>query len=386
MGDAGVDRAKAADSLERAAASLRGQHALVGFDGFIDAIIAVVDWRRSMEPHDYERVRTIEGLARRVAAAAGKSANLELVVLEERFGGNGPLMAGGLARLGMPTSYVGAVGTEDNPSQLHPLFGELGRVCARVVPVAPPAYTDALEFDDGKIMLGKPANIQGVTWRALMERPGLAALVELVERSTLIGIVNWVMMGGVEGIWDGLCAEVLPRVSGRGRRVYIDLCDPAKRTNEDIRGALARLRRMNAIVPVTLGLNLAEAERVAAVLGLAIAGGGGEWALRAAEAIRAAADLDCVVVHPRECAAGACGDGRSAWVDGPFTPEPRLSTGAGDHFNAGFALAQVLGLDLPECLLVGAATSGAYVRDARSPDLKRVAGMLRALPESWRGG
>ncbi|MBM4108154.1 MAG: carbohydrate kinase family protein [Phycisphaerae bacterium] len=366
----------AAAALERASADVRGLHALVGFDGFIDAIIEVVDRRRSMGPGDYERVRTIAGFAERVAGAAGRSTNLEMVVTEERFGGNGPLMAAGLARLGMPTTFVGAVGMEENPAQLHPLYGELARRCARVVPIAPPAHTDALEFDDGKLMLGRPANVQRVTWGAIKDRMGLGAIVDLVDRSALIGIVNWVMMAGVEGIWDGLCDEVLPIVTARPRRVYIDLCDPAKRTDADLRGALAHLARMNGLAPVTLGLNLAEGERLAGALGLARFEARGEAVRSAAEAIRGACGLDCVVIHPREGAAAADADG-SAWVDGPFTPTPRLSTGAGDHFNAGFALAQVLRMGLGECLAVGAATSGAYVRDAASPDVARVLGMLR---------
>lgn len=368
----------AAASLERAVAGLRSHHALVGFDGFIDAITDVVDRRRSMAPADYERVRTMARFAQRVADAAGRSTNLELVVIEERFGGNGPLMAGGLASLGMPTTFVGAVRSESGPAALHPLYAELGERCERVVPIAPPARTEALEFDDGKLMLSRPANVQRVTWPAIKERMGLGAIVELVDRSTLIGIVNWVMMGGVEEIWDGLCDEVLPVVSARPRRMFIDLCDPAKRTDADLRGAVTRLARLNTLAPVTLGLNLAEGERLAGVLGLPPFEARGEPVAQAAQAIRRRCGLECVIIHPREGAAAADAGGESVWVDGPFTPTPRLSTGAGDHFNAGFAMARVSGLGLGECLAVAAATSGAYVRDARSPDLARVLGMLRA--------
>ena len=75
----------------------------------------------------------------------------------------------------------------------------------------------------------------------------------------------------------------------------------------------------------------------------------------------------------------------SAWFEGPFTATPRLSTGAGDHFNGGFAFAQVHGLPLEECLAVGCAVSGAYVRDALSPDLDRVIAFLRSLPLPEKG-
>jgi hypothetical protein len=257
-----------------------------------------------------------------------------------------------------------------------------------VIPVAPPAHTDALEFEDGKVMLGKPGNVQIPTWERLVQVVGEPALVKAVDEAGLIGMVNWVMMGGVEGIWEGLIRSVLPRVAkSPTRRVFIDLADPAKRTDEDVRRAMGILRRMNALVPVTLGLNLAEAERMAQVFGVGVFSREGHRTLgaaveAAAVALREAMDLACVVIHPREGAGAAViggGGVESAWFDGPFTPTPRLSTGAGDHFNAGFALGQVLGMRVEESLAVGCGVSGAYVRDAVSPTRARLVEFLRAL-------
>jgi hypothetical protein len=255
-----------------------------------------------------------------------------------------------------------------------------------VVPIAAPAHTDALEFDDGKVMLGKPANVQAVTWERLVERVGLDGLRARCERARLMGIVNWTLCGGVQGIWEGLLAEVLPRLSSPAdRRIFIDLSDPAKRTDDDLRSALAVLAQMNGIVPLTLGLNLAEAERIAAVLGVDAFGDApsmGEGVRIAAARIRERAGLACVVIHPREGAGAADIAGQSAWFEGPFTARPRLSTGAGDHFGAGFSFAQVLGLTIGQCLAVGCAVSGAYVRDAASPDLNRLIAFLAQLPSS----
>ena len=132
---------------------------------------------------DYTPIDTIERFALRAAGAAGKSTNIELVDREDRFGGNGPLLASGIARIGPRVTYIGAVGVEGSPTTLHPLFGELARRCERVVPVAPPAHTDALEFRDGKIMLGKTRNIQAVTWELLKERIGVGVLCETLDRA-----------------------------------------------------------------------------------------------------------------------------------------------------------------------------------------------------------
>jgi len=210
---------------------------------------------------------------------------------------------------------------------------------------------------------------------------------ELVERCSLVGMVNWVMMGGVEGIWRGLIDEVfgtMERDASR-RRVFLDLCDPAKRTDGDVSRALGLIREMDGVCPVTLGLNLSESERIAGVCGAEAfddsrSASMGEAVRRTAESIRAALGIECVVVHPREGAAAADAGGASAWFEGPFTRVPKLSTGAGDHFNGGFSFAQVAGLALEECLAVGCGVSGAYVRDAESPTVERLCGFLRDLP------
>lgn len=54
-------------------------------------------------------------------------------------------------------------------------------------------------------------------------------------------------------------------------------------------------------------------------------------------------------------------------VQGPYTPNPKLTTGAGDVFNAGFCAGLLRGLDLAQALALGVFNSGFYVRRARSP-------------------
>lgn len=365
--------------------------ALVGFDGFVDSIVHMVDTRQDMTPSGYQRLHTIEAFAARCASAAGKSTNIEQVLLEDRFGGNGPLMAGGLARLGAKTTYIGCVSDFGDPNRVHSVFRPFAQRCDRVIPIGPPSTTDCLEFDDGKLMFNNTANVQAATWERLMEVVGLEALREVVDRSTLIGIVNWSLLGGVPGIWNGLIEHVLPGVTKKNRRVFIDLSDPAKRADGDVRAALDVLRRLEEApgVSVTLGLNLAEAERVARAAKISAFAGEGAATVdavltSAAEKLRAGLGLDCVAIHPREGAAAATAKGEAAWFDGPFTRTPKLSTGAGDHFNAGFAFGQVTGLPIEQCLAVGCAVSGAYVRDAESPTRVRLAEFLRSMPAPER--
>ena len=101
--------------------------------------------------------------------------------------------------------------------------------------------------------------------------------------------------------------------------------------------------------------------------------------LAAAKEIRSKLALTTVVVHPTSSAACATADG-TWWVPGPFTAQPKITTGAGDHFNCGFNVGQLLGLDPEACLTVGVCTSGHYVRTGESPDLAT----LETFLANWR--
>lgn len=377
--------AERAAVARRAAAALRaGQppRALVGFDGFVDSIVRLVRLRHG--PTDYEPIATIPEFAARCAAAAGRSTNIERVTLDDRFGGNAPLMSSGLAALGARVAFIGAVGTTDAGDVLDPLFAPFAARCASCVPIARPGHTLCLEFDDGKIMINDTAAVQHVTWTRVVERVGLDRLRAAVADASILAVMNWSLIPGVEGIWEGLRRDVLPSLGDSAeRRLFIDLSDPAKRPDDDLRRAMARLRALEETpaLRVTLGLNLAEGERLARVMGVPFDAAAPRRVElpRLCRALRDALALDCVVIHPREGAAGAWRD-QDAWFDGPFTASPTLSTGAGDHFNAGVACAQALGLDLPAALAVGCAVSGAYVRDGVSPARDRVAAFLDDLP------
>jgi hypothetical protein len=80
----------ATSAATKIGALARTESALVGFDGFIDSIIHMVDVRHDMSPSGYVRLKTISAFATRCADASGKSTNIEQVLLEDRFGGRIP--------------------------------------------------------------------------------------------------------------------------------------------------------------------------------------------------------------------------------------------------------------------------------------------------------
>jgi sugar/nucleoside kinase (ribokinase family) len=53
-----------------------------------------------------------------------------------------------------------------------------------------------------------------------------------------------------------------------------------------------------------------------------------------------------------------------------FIPKPILSTGAGDHFNAGFCSGLLMGFDPGLSLLLANTVAGYYMQHGRSPDIE----------------
>ncbi len=362
-----------ARKLTAAAPSLADINATVGLDGFVDEIISVVEKRTDHETFD--TVSTIARLAEKIRAAAGESSNYELVVKQRKLGGNGPIMANALAAAGMAVTYIGNLGYPN----LDPVFEEFARR-AHVISIGEPGHTDALEFDDGKLMLGKLTPLCDVNWDNILARVGKEKLSSTLGKSRLIGMVNWTMLPHMSRIWAKLLDEVIPNIERHDRKLFVDLADPEKRTHHDILEALKLLSRFNDQVDVVLGLNLKESMEIAEVLGLPGQANPEAFIEETAKAIRAELNLSCVVIHPRRGAAAATAT-ESASFKGPFVEKPMISTGAGDHFNAGFCLGQTLGFSLEESLCTGVGTSGYYVRSAVSPSAAQLADFIANLPE-----
>lgn len=359
-------------------------HVLLGFDGFVDSIIRVVDKRHDLDRFD--EFPTIKAFGERILDADGKSANFEFNVTAEKLGGNGPIMANAMLEATLHVAYIGALGRPN----IHHVFTDFaGR--AEAYPVCDPGFTDAAEFGNGKLMFGKYAHMAGLDAAMVLDAIPRADLEKLVARSKLIGLTNWTMLPRVESVWK-LVGELIPEAADKSMQpiVFCDFADPAKRTADDLAGALHLLSRLQSKARVVLGMNLSEATQVREVLALGAFGDDPGDAkarnaiIESATLIREKLGITAAVVHPREAAA-ACYDTGSAVTAGrfagPFVAEPKLSTGAGDNFNAGFCLGLLAGLGVEPALCAGTATSGFYVRNAASPTLDQLADFCADLPE-----
>jgi sugar/nucleoside kinase (ribokinase family) len=358
-------------SLLRRTSPPSATRALIGFDGFVDTILHVVKTRRS--PVKYERVESMAEWSRHIAAASGVSANFELVSQRVKLGGNGPIMANALLALGFRVTYVGALG---EPA-VHPVFADFARR-ARTFSICDPGQTDALEFADGKLLCGKFSVLSAVNWRNLVRHISELKLTALLSESPLIAVVNWTMLIQLTGIIRNILTRILPKMKGPRRWIFFDLSDPAKRSRVDLRNVLLLIRRYEQHARVILGMNMGEARQVADVLGLGGIEEKREAVARAAERIRDALGLDTVVIHPVQFASAADATG-TAHVAGRPCAKPKIATGAGDHFNAGFCLGRIRGLDLAASVQLAVAMSGYYVRSGKSPSMKTLIRFLQTL-------
>ncbi len=346
------------------------KNVMVGLDGFVDKIVTPVDKRHGMG-ENFDPISTIAELGTRISAAAGKSANLELFPRFEKLGGNGPIMANAMLALGCKTRYVGALGYPE----VHPVFQEFAKQ-TEAVSLSAPGITTALEFQDGKIMFGRMVGLDEVSYERIIEVAEEGKFFDMMSRADLVAMVNWTMIPRMTEIFVALLEKVLPNLPPADRHYFFDLTDPRKRSQTDVSNVLGVISRFQSHGEVTLGLNYNESLQVAKALGLNEREAEEAGLRKTAEEVRSTLEIGCVVIHPVDSAACATKEG-DWWAPGPYVENPKITTGAGDHFNAGFCATRMAGLSPTACLTFATSTSGYYVRTAQSPSVGQIENFLR---------
>ena len=206
---------------------------LSGFDGFVDEIIHVVDKR--IDKDNYIRVKTIEDYGHKILNAAGVSSNIENVVVQRKMGGNGPIFANGLHCLGVDVTYLGAVGTHS----FEDVFSDFSKK-VKLIGIAEPAHTDAIEFNDGKLICSKLSSFNGLTWDKLVEKVGVSGFAKLIDDAHILSFNNWTMILSMNDIWTHIIQDILPLTQKdlSEKIIFFDLADPQKRSKDDLAKAV----------------------------------------------------------------------------------------------------------------------------------------------------
>jgi sugar/nucleoside kinase (ribokinase family) len=311
---------------------------------------------------------TISILAERIAAAAGRSTNVERRLREVRAGGNAFLCARALHGLGQDVTLAANVGNQPN----H-LFSQTF-ACGRwtVLSTGQPNDTDALEFSDGKIMLTDSRPLEELTYKKLTEAIGRRSLGELMEDKAAVILTNWTMMPHGTNIYEKILSNDLKKIS-YDIPIFFDLADPARRSNGELIELLDLIASFAGAHRIYVSINLKEMERVAGLLML----GEADSEKKPQNILRASHQRWPVewVLH-RMDGADSCGRSGEHMVEGFFAERPHTTTGGGDHFNGGFIFGILNGLPPEAALLVGNAVSGVYVQLGRSPTADEVVRFL----------
>jgi sugar/nucleoside kinase (ribokinase family) len=345
--------------------------AVTGFDGFVDEMISVVEERQDLSA--YRRVEDISRFSELIAQAAGHSSLREIVVKAVHPGGCAVNMGDGLASLGIQMDTFATLGRP-----LHPAFADYSRKAGLHSWADEPGRTLAFEFADGKLMFSSVDHLAGFDADHVTGCLEDGTYLETCRQASLIAFTNWSLYPWMTEVWELLREAVFSKLTHRPW-LLVDLVDPSGRPAAEIVRMLQALSGFGEWCRPVLGLNRNEANVLCRATGLT--NGEGRELPEQAGMLRDTLGLEQVVVHAQDAAACATPE-LTERVDGPYCRNPLKSTGAGDRFNAGYALGLMLELPEREALLLAVASSGFFVRNAFSASLEELARFL----EQWEKG
>ncbi|MDF3059587.1 MAG: sugar kinase, partial [Rariglobus sp.] len=207
-------KSRTLETLRTHGPALTGKLSVVGLDGFVDTIVTPVALRTA-QGEAFTPITTISEFGQRILGAAGKSTNIEFYPRMDKLGGNGPIMANALLSAGGRVDYIGALGR----TVIHPVFQEFAGK-ARVISLADPACTTAVEFTDGKLMLGQMRSLDEITFERIVEKMGRAGVDQTFAAADLVALVNWTMIPNMTAIFQSLVEIVLPALPARDRLFF----------------------------------------------------------------------------------------------------------------------------------------------------------------------
>ena len=344
--------------------ALKHCRAWVGWDGFVDKIISPVQERFGLGNH-FVPFKTLSDFGEKIQQSSASNLNIELYTKTEKMGGNGPLLANALAHLGLYVDYIGALGTP-----IHPVFQNFVKK-VHATTLGTFGESQALEFQDGKLILGNTQALDDITYEHIISHIPEASLLEIYDKADLICFQNWTMTMHLTDILQKILMRIWGNLSYNEHRIcFFDLADPAKRSKSDVKTLLELLPKFKSKSKVFLGLNRSEALYMA------------QWmphyfnkkpdiSTQYLQELRKMLNIDGVIVHCRDGAWASIGE-EVAFAPPQKAKQLTCLTGSGDHFNGGMLCGFLMHLSLEQCLTLGHITSVLYIETGETPSLSAV--------------
>lgn len=344
----------------------------VGFDGYLDNIQHAVKSKNGAGSSDY--FATIEDFATHILSLAGKSGQIEMHTQETKIGGNAPILANALGNLGVKNYCLGSMGFP----QISAEFKTMNPLC-ELITYGHSGVTNAMEFGDGKLMFSDLGAFERVNWSYLKSVIGVESILSYISKSQVVALVDWVNLPHSTDIWRGILSEIVRPLGNPNKHYLFDLCDPSKKSPEEIVQMLDLISEFANFGLVTLGMNENETRKIwLALKGLPIASSeANEIDLKEITSfIFEKLNIQYLLIHPTGSTI-ICSQEGIIEVQGKMVGQPKVLTGGGDNLNAGYCLGLLLGMSQSQCALIGMATSGAYIQNGVSPSISDLIAYLK---------
>ena len=347
--------------------SLQKKTIIAGFDGFIDTLVKPI--RKYGTDGKPEFFNSIEEFGVFIADHSHRSTSIQYKILEKKPGGNMPNFVRAMDALSLRTSAVGMLSTETG--NIDPLFSTLGK--QRYSYLAAGTATN-LEFNDGKIFLSSAnllsadmpdvSNDEKILSRILKVFPGFPDAAAVAD---LTAFLNWSELPFSQDLWNDIYKHAFEDAgTDKERLVFFDLSDTSTKKSSEIETLFSLIAKFSARCRTILSLNKNEA------LDICVKTTGKKCSVPdAAELLYRRLSIDELIVHQHTESIALTREGMTA-VECVFNENPKISTGAGDHFNAAYCLAALASFTVTEKLLFANACSGAYIAKGASPGLDEI--------------
>ncbi|HEX5168517.1 MAG TPA: hypothetical protein VFW11_05045, partial [Cyclobacteriaceae bacterium] len=332
---------------------------LSGFDGFVDKIQRPVKKKLGDGNLYFE---TIDEFAEHLKSLKGRSGQVEVTTEKTKLGGNAPILCNAFGKLGIRSICIGAMGLPDT----DPVFKAMSHH-SKVISVVNPGESNAIEFADGKIILSDLSVFDQYDWRYLKGRLNINEIQHQILNCQLLAFVDWVNLPCATDLWEGFLHDVIRPLHKKDFHFLFDLCDPSRKSIQQIDEVLDLMSSFSTYGTVTLGLNENETNRI----WMALKGIDPKSNIlrvnlpplkEAGRFIFNMMAIDNLLIHPVDRTI-VISKADIIEMKGRVVEEPKVQTGGGDNLNAGYCLGQLLGLDIRHCMLLGMAASGSYVQN-----------------------
>jgi hypothetical protein len=342
-------------------------NAFLGFDACIDVLVRIVKDKKDNEITGYFSDSSQFGNF--LLNLDNKSCGLELQTKLSKIGGNMVITANALGNLGAEVECVGTFGFPE----ILPVFRSMSPNCS-LMTIGETITATALEFNNSKVIMFDPGPYNNLTWKGIRDHLGAENIRKMISGKQLVSLLNWSEIDNSSDIWEGMLNEILPGLQKTDDKPFFfcDISDCSRKSANEIRRAVDLLNKFREYFNVSLSLNQNEAGLVAKAFDFEQRSDDEAFVKQ----LWKLTGVDTLIIH-RTKDAIAC-DGKSFEKCSTFfCSEPKILTGGGDNFNAGFCYALFKRLSLFESLLVANAVSGSYVKSGFSPDANALVAFLK---------